>query len=192
MDGAMPFLTLAGRGEGDALLASVNGRLAAAGLSLKHDDMLVLAQGRVDALQDTGRVEFGVPAIVTVAEAIATSPHVMQEDVAGTLAKLQGVFYALREELPPDVPDSEIAAAIRGCLDAWGSADEVVAMPADEVMAYSDEYVRAREAEVSGGYRITDDEGRTYTFDPAEWDYDEQADGWDGERWGDDWDDWRA
>ena len=44
-----------------------------------------------------------------------------------------------------------------------------------------------RAAEENGEYRIVDEEGREYSFDPAEWGYDEQASGWDGEGWSDDW-----
>lgn len=58
-----------------------------------------------------------------------------------------------------------------------------------EVMTFSEEYLLSSAATEREGYRIVDDEGRVYTFDPAEWDYDEQADGWNGEWWSDDWDD---
>lgn len=53
-------------------------------------------------------------------------------------------------------------------------------------MRHSEEYARATEIENACEYRIVDDEGRIYAFDPTEWDYDEQANGWDGERWADD------
>lgn len=56
-------------------------------------------------------------------------------------------------------------------------------------MLFSSEYVRINEAVSREEYLIVDDEGRPYAFDPAEWDYDEHADGWDGEGWADDWDD---
>ncbi len=147
----------------------------------------MLAVRRAGSLADTERVEFGTPALSVIAGAVASSPHLPRKGVAGVLADLQDAFYAMRDELPVDVPDTEIAEALRGCLDAWGDAADLASMPVEDVMAFSDEYVRAREA-TSGTYRIVDDEGRTYAFDPAEWDYDEQADGWDGEGWAHDWD----
>ncbi len=171
------------------MLAEVNGQLAAGGLAITGEDARVLAERRAEALAETGRVEFATPAVVAIAEAVATSPCLSQEGAVQDLAELQDAFYALRDELPADVPDAEIAEALRGCLDAWGDAATVASLPAKEVMGFSAEYVRAAEAEGSEAYRIADDEGRTYAFDPAEWDFDEQADGWDGERWADDWDD---
>ncbi|WP_165047414.1 DUF6323 family protein [Adlercreutzia sp. ZJ305] len=167
----------------------MNGRLAAGGISISREDARMLAERRDEALREIGRVEFGAPAIAAVAEAVATSPCLLQEGVAQDLAELQDAFYAIRDELPVDVPDAEIAEALRGCLDEWGDAATVASMPAEEVMGFSAEYVRAAGAESCDEYCIADDEGRTYSFDPAEWDYDEQADGWDGEGWADGWDD---
>ena len=148
----------------------------------------MLADRRTASLASTERVEFGAPALAAIAEAVATSPHLLSSEVASVLASLQGAFYALRDELPVDVPDAEIAEALRGWFDAWGDATEAPEASADEVMAFSPECVRAQEA-AGDAYRIVDDEGRAYTFDPDEWDYDEQAKGWEGERWADDWDD---
>ena len=119
-----------------------------------------------------------------------TMAFLMQDNVADALAELQDAFYLLRDDLPVEAPDAEIAEALRNCFDAYeGDAIEVAALPRDEVMAFSEEYRLVRDAEDEGTYRIVDDEGCTYAFDPDEWDYDEQADGWDGERWADGWDD---
>ena len=176
-------------GAPDQTLAAVNKRLAKSDVSLTREDALVLAARRAQSLADLERVEFGTPAVVTIAEAIAGSPHLTQRDAADTLAYLQDSFYSIREELPAEVPDEEIAEALRACLDELGDSDEVAAMPTAEVMAYSREYMQALDAEREAEYRIVDDEGHAYTFDPSEWDYDETAPGWDGERWADDGDD---
>ena len=173
----------------ESTLAQVNGRLAVGGLSITREDARMLAERRAKALAETERVEFGTPAIVEVAGALAGSPCLVQQNVADALAVLQDAFYAIRDELPANVSDAEIAEALRGCLDAWGDADEVASMPTEEVMLFSGEYARTVEDKGDGGYRIVDDEGRAYTFDPSEWDYDEHADGWDGEGRADDWDD---
>ena len=188
MNGTMKFLMLQ---EGvDETLAVVNERLAIAGLSITQEDALMLAERRAGSLAEVERVEFGQPAVVAIAEALASSPFLTQAILADALAEMQDAFYALRDELPVDVPDAEIAGALRGCFDAYeGDAAEVAASPKEEVMAFSEEHRLAQETEDEGAYRIVDDEGRIYTFDPAEWDYDEQAAGWDGEGWSDDWDD---
>lgn len=177
------------KSEADATLNEVNRRLAIGNLSITREDARMLSKRRAEALADAERVEFGTPAIVSIAEAIATSPHLSQNNVARDLAKLQGAFYAVRDELPAYVPDAEITEALRGCLDEWGDATTVASLPTEEVMKFSSEYVRAAETEASEVYRIADDEGHAYVFDPADWDYDELADGWNGERWSDDWDD---
>lgn len=177
-------------GEGDAVLAAVNGRLAVAGLSITREDALMLAERRVESLATVERVEFGAPAVVAIAEAIVGSPFLMEGGVADALAELQEAFYALRDELPIDVPDAEIVEALRGCFDAYeGDAAEVAALPREEVMALSEEYRSSFASAAQGAYRIIDDEGRAYAFNPAEWDYDEQAEGWNGEEWTGDWDD---
>ena len=173
----------------DATLTEVNKRLSASGMSITAKDARMLSERRAEALSEVGRMEFGQPAIVALVEAVATSPCLSQDDVACDLAVLQDAFYSIRDEMPVDVPDAEIAEALRGCLDEWGDVAMVASMPAEEVMGFSAEYVQAAKTENSNEYRIVDDEGRICTFDPTEWDYDEQADGWDGERWADDWDD---
>ena len=175
--------------ETDAALAELNERLSVGGLSIAVEDARMLSDCRAEALNGSGRVEFGQPGIVAIAEAVATSPVLSQNAVVHDLAELQDAFYAIRAELPVKVPDADIAEALRACLDELGDAAAVAAMPADELMTYSEEYVLARDAERAATYRIVDDEGRVYSFDPAGWDYDETASGWSGERWADEWDD---
>ena len=175
--------------ETNATLAEVNERLRAGGLSISAEDARALSARRAEALAEAELVEFGTPAIVQISEAVAMSASLSQGDVARDLARLQDAFYAARAELSVDVPDEEIVEALRGCLDAWDDAATVASMPAEELMRFSAAYVRAYETQSRSAYRIVDDEGHLYVFDPSEWEYDEQADGWDGERWADDWDD---
>ncbi|WP_165252793.1 DUF6323 family protein [Adlercreutzia sp. ZJ304] len=187
--GANAWLAMRMVGGTEDMLDELNRRLAVSDMAITGEDVRILAERRAESLAETERVEFGTPAIFAIAEAVASSPSIAQDVVVDTLADLQDAFYALRDELPVDVPDAEITEALRGCLDEWGDAAMVASMSADEVMGFSAEYVRAAEAEGSEAYCIVDNEGRMYTFDAAEWDYNEQADGWDGERWADGWDD---
>lgn len=173
----------------ESTMAEVNGDLAQAGVSITYEDVRMLAERRAESLAAAERVEFGTPAVVTIVRAVKSSPYLTQENAAATLTHLQDAFYELRDELPVDVPDAEIVEALHGCLDELGDAFEVAAMPVDELMSYSEEYVRMQDLEREVECRIVDDEGRAYTFDPAEWDYDEAAPGWNGEGWADDWDD---
>ena len=186
-------------------LAVVNKQLAIAGIAITQEDALMLDERRVESLAETERVEFGTPAVATIAEAIATSPFLAQSNVIDSLAELQTTFYALRDELPVDVPDAEIVEALHSCFDAYeGDTAEVATLPKEEVMAFSEEYLRLSKTEERGGHRIVDEDGRVYAFDsggrdvdegypftfnPNEWNYDEQAAGWGGERWSDGWND---
>lgn len=171
------------------LLDAINEKLGARGLSISAEDALALAKQRAELLDETERIEFGTPAVIALADTVATSPSLSREHLGRDLAALQAVFYRLRDELPTDVPDSEIYDALRGSLDASGEVDAIAELETDEVMCHSIDYLRALDAEPVSGYRIADERGHVYTFNEREWEYDEQADGWDGERWIDDWND---
>jgi hypothetical protein len=123
MDETMAFLMP--RGGGGTMLAAVNEHLAVAGLSITREDALMLAERRVESLAETERIEFGPPAVAAIAKAIASSPFLMQDNLADVLAELQDAFYALRDELPVDVPDAEIVEALGDCFDTHFAAHEV-------------------------------------------------------------------
>ena len=65
-------------------------------------------------------------------------------------------------------------------------ATDICPLLRKELMAFSKTYRQAQESAGETCYCLTDDTGRTYTFDPTEWDYDETAPGWNGEKWDDD------
>lgn len=171
-----------------SLLAAINGKLSAGGCIISAIDARALAEQRNQLLGETERLEFGEPAILAIAETVATSPYLSASSPAADLSRLQAVFYFLRDELPSDVPDAEIVDALRGCLGAWGDVDTVASLEPEAIMRCSADYRRALESG-DAVCLIVDDEGRTYAFDERTWDYDEQADGWSGERWADDLDD---
>lgn len=171
----------------DSMLTRINEQLARTGASITREETLMLLGRRALSLRETERVEFGIPAVATICEVIANRPELAQDDIAEALANLQDAFYVLRDELPAHVPDALIAEALCGWVDEWGDAGEAASAPIEDVMAFSPEYVRAGIAQEEP-YRIVDDDGREYVYDPA-WDYDEYANGWDGERWADDWND---
>ena len=177
--------------EGDRrnLLALVNEKLSTEGLSISAEDARALAEQRAELLDETERIEFGTPAVIALAEAVATSPSLSHEHLGRDLAALQGVFYRLRNELPTDVPDVEIFDALRCCFDTMGETEGIAELETDEIMRFSNDYLRALDSEAADQYCIADERGHVYTFNEREWEYDEQADGWDGERWGDDWND---
>lgn len=176
-------------GTDDVALA-INDKLSPGGLGITREEARRIAESRAELLAATERIEFGVPAIVGLAEEMADSPYLEQNTLADVLTVLQEAFYELRSDIEIDVPDSEIFEALRHCFDACGgSAAEVSSLPADEVMPFSKDYMQALVGERDEECFIVDEEGRAYALNPADWSYDEYSDGWDGERWGDDWDD---
>ena len=126
MDETTTFLT-SGKEDG-ALLPAINEHLAVAGLSITLEDAVMLAKQRAELLAKVERVEFGPPAIATIAEAVAASPFLMQDNVVDVLTELQEAFYALRNDLSIDIPDAEIVEALRGGFDTYeGDLTEVSA-----------------------------------------------------------------
>lgn len=86
-----------------------------------------------------------------------------------------------------DAPDGEIVEALIGCFIEQGDAVDVAKTSVEEIMAHSRSYRQAQKEAEQSDYRITDDEGRVYMFEPKEWEYDETASGWNGEEWAGDW-----
>lgn len=189
METMMTLLGLIKASE-DRMALAVNEKLSPGNLAITREEMERLAERRAASLASLERVEFGTPAIVGMAEAMATSPYLEQEELAEVLAALQDAFYELRADLEVDVPDDEIFEAIRGCFDTFGGdAIEVASMPASEVMPFSKNYLQAIENNGTETHCVVDDDGREYSFDPAQWNYNEYSNGWNGERWSDDWED---
>lgn len=190
-DALSDSLMLAGFGMSDApvyLSDCAMEALAINGLALSASDLRALASRRAEALIEVERIEFGEPALALVVDELASSPFLTQDGLVVALAELQDAFYAVRDEMDVDVPDEEIAAALRACFDELeGDALAVTALLPQDVMRRSNDFVCG--AEGAGAYRIEDDEGNVYAFDSCEWDYDETASGWNGERWADDHDD---
>lgn len=170
----------------ESLRTIINSHLASVGITITASEATDLAMHRDLCLRDNERIEFGTPAVVAIAKELALSPCLEACDAADALTRLQEVFYRTRDELPVEVPDSEIIEAICHCFDELGSAFDLAALPTEELMSFSKTYQQAQESTEEACYCLTDDTGRTYTFDPAEWDYDEMAPGWNGEKWGDD------
>lgn len=189
MDAIVGLLERSGN-VGNNLILAVNDRLFLGGLAVTSEEMEQLVEWRAESLVAAERIEFGMPAIVGIAEALATSPYLEQEALADVLSLLQETFYELRSDIESDVPDCEIFEALRHCFDACGGdAAEVASLSAGEVMLFSNDYLRSLDGGQDEDILVVDDEGRAYALAPANWSYDEYSDGWDGERWSDDWDD---
>lgn len=170
-----------------SLQAAINQQLAPAGTTITRQEACQLARHREQCLFEAERIEFGTPAVALIARELAESNALSNANVASTLAALQDCFYQARDELPADVPDGEIIEALIGCFIEQGDATDVAKTSAEEIMSNSRSYRQAQIEAEQSSYRITDGEGRVYTFEPKEWEYDETAPGWNGEKWASDW-----
>lgn len=170
----------------ESLRTIINSHLVSAGITITASEATDLAMHRDLCLLDNERIEFGTPAVVAIAKELALSSCLKTCDAADALTRLQEVFYRTRDELSVEVPDSEIIEAICHCFDELGSAFDVATLPTEELMTFSKTYQQAQESTEETCYCLTDDTGHTYTFDPTEWDYDETAPSWNGEKWDDD------
>lgn len=84
-----------------------------------------LTRRRAEALRDTGRVELGGGALPMLIRAFCSSPYLWQENYGETLAELQDLFYALKNECQDLLSDSELAGFLRRLYDgpAQGSLE---------------------------------------------------------------------
>ena len=107
-----------------ALLARLNAQGAPYGLSLSMGDLHALSDCRTQALQNTGRIEFGEGILEKIVAAFADSPYLFQEEYAEALARLQEINYLEETVL------TELARVSRGC-SAAPEAD-ALGLPAEE------------------------------------------------------------
>jgi hypothetical protein len=87
------------------------------GLSLSEGDMRMLAEARGNALRSTGRVEFGAGALPGLIYAFCDSPYLLRTEYAQTLAALQELFYAFKNEYGDAFSDDELTEAMEKLYD---------------------------------------------------------------------------
>ena len=168
-----------------AALDRVRTALTQAGFTLSAQGIAALKASRTAALAQHERLEFGMPPMGVIAEKFATSPFLLQENLSNTLAETQECFYRLRDEIDLSFTDEELAWALAQRFDAVeGDLETLCATEAADISALLDDGASEQD-ESSSEYRIVDDAGTEYAFRPQEWEYDEFAPGWDGEKWSD-------
>lgn len=116
------------------------------GLTLSPAEASMLVQSRAEALRETGRIEFGGGTLKKLALAFCDSPFIQQSDWANTLARLQTIFYELKNEtgdrLGDDALISRMVARFNG--GAGGSLDALESTPPKQLLYPEAE--RGREA----------------------------------------------
>lgn len=106
-----------------ALLAGCNELTAPYGLTLAPDEIAMLLQRRVEALTETGRVEFGDGILRPLIETFRDSPQLHPATYAQTLGDLQELFYQFKNESQDRLDDETLLKAMRRAFDGPGGGD---------------------------------------------------------------------
>lgn len=96
-----------------AELEQCNAVSARWGLTLDQAQMERLAVRRVEALRDTGRIEFGEGILGKLIHAFCDAPELQQAEYEETLSTLQDLFYYYKNECADALSDDELIAALR-------------------------------------------------------------------------------
>ena len=104
-------------------LESCNTTIERYGLVLSSSDIRALVVGRVEALHETERVEFGEGVTRELVLAFAGSPHVSQDTFASQILELQDLFYEFKNESLEQVPDDELIGKMRSLFDEVAEGD---------------------------------------------------------------------
>ena len=164
--------------------------LDARGARLAPKEIAEIDRCRATQLAQTERIEFDPWGPSMLLEELAAAPFVNPDAFVEAALPALEVFYELRSSAPVSIDDEEIVLAI---VDALGNEEGSVEgvdwtnvldalMESNYAPAATEPGTPPLSLEV---YSVTDDEGKTYRWEGAEWAYDEFACGWDGEKWED-------
>lgn len=87
------------------------------GLTLTERQIQALAEKRVEALNSTGRVEFGSGITKKLIREFCDSPYIMQENYEETILELLDSFYYFKNESEDRISDDELIAFMRRHFD---------------------------------------------------------------------------
>jgi hypothetical protein len=168
-------------------LESCNPVIARHGLSLSPTDIQALIAGRIEALHEAARVEFGRGVARDLVLAFAPSPHVSQEDFAETILELQDLFYEFKNESLEQIPDDELIAKMRSLFDDVAGGDlgylaealfDGLGRHVREVAGTEDAADAQVDNAVMNGYKLA-----AHRYDVSKWVDEEYAPPWDGASW---------
>lgn len=109
------------------------------GLSLTETEINDLVQLRAQALQSTGRVEFGGGILPKLVKAFCNSPYIDPYNYASTLADLQDAFYYFKNESEDRFSDDELVEFMQTVFDgtAHGSTEVLAAISLEELCRWA-------------------------------------------------------
>lgn len=170
-------------------LESCNRTLERHGLHLSMRDAQALVTGRLEALESSERVEFGVGVAKEIVLAFASSPFVSQVDFVPTVLELQELFYDFKNESLEQIPDDDLIAKMRSLFDDPAQGD--LGFLEDALFEGLARHVR-EEAVGRADDAADPDSDRAamnvatlaqHHFDVSDWVDETYAPGWEGSSW---------
>ena len=109
------------------------------GLTLTEADITELVELRGQALQKTGRVEFGGGILPKLIRAFCRSPYVDPYNYAATLGDLQDAFYYFKNESGDRFSDDDLIEFMQTVFDgkAHGSAEVLTTISLEELCRWA-------------------------------------------------------
>lgn len=169
-------------------LESCNPTIARHGLSLSSQDIQALVAGRVEALHETERVEFGRGVTRELVLEFAGSPYVSQADFAERILELQELFYEFKNESLEQVPDDELIGKMRSLFDDVAKGDMAYLAEAlfdglgrhirEEMLGDPDAADPEADEAVMNYYTLA-----AHRYDISKWVDDTYAPPWEGASW---------
>ena len=109
------------------------------GLTLTETDITELVELRGQALQNTGRVEFGGGILPKLIRAFCKSPYVDAYTYAATLGELQDAFYYFKNESEDRFSDDDLIEFMEKVFDgpAHGSTEVLTTISLEELCRWA-------------------------------------------------------
>jgi hypothetical protein len=170
-----------------AELESCNRVIGRHGITLSQQDIQALVVGRLDALQEAERVEFGGGVAKELVLAFAGSPFVSQESFVMTVLELQELFYEFKNESLEQITDDELIATMRSLFDDVAEGDpgrmaealfEGLGRQVREVAGDDAAADPGADDAAMNGYKLA-----AHRYDVSKWVDDEYRPAWDAASW---------
>ena len=87
------------------------------GLCLTEAELARVADARISALVDTGRIELGRSVVADIAYAFCDSPWVTRDSWAETLCALTEAFFYFKNACDDTIPDDDLLRLMRSYFD---------------------------------------------------------------------------
>jgi len=157
------------------------------GITLSPQDIQALVVGRLDALRETERVEFGRGVAKDLVLGFCGSPYVSNDAFVQTVVELQELFYQFKSESLEQITDEELIGTMRSLYDdvAHGDLERLSEALFDGLGCHVREEASDNDAAnpdadnaVKNAYTLA-----AHRYDVSKWVDDEYRPAWEGASW---------